>query len=285
MAAKVAAVWWMGGALGVRGNVDPVPGSSDGSAEWNAFWDPPAAAAVWGAGVPLLLVPLDATNTVPITRDLLYRFGPQAGRQLSLLAGTMWATVVTWDSERPGLPYYAWDTLTAACALAPPGSRLCSLHHGLLTAVCLQGAQQGRIVWLNASSRGSRRLERTSLSAGRQRLQEHERLSPGVPLWAAQAAAEACGCPGQQHLWSMGTGSFAGSPSSSITEDNRADDQHVARFASWGISPSIATRPGKARGGEQPAPAACVSQVAVVSAVLSADPGLFEDFVLDALNS
>jgi purine nucleosidase len=35
-AAKVARVWWMGGALRVRGNVyEP---QSDGSAEWNAFW-------------------------------------------------------------------------------------------------------------------------------------------------------------------------------------------------------------------------------------------------------
>jgi purine nucleosidase len=36
VAAKVARVWWMGGALRVPGNVyDP---QSDGSAEWNAFW-------------------------------------------------------------------------------------------------------------------------------------------------------------------------------------------------------------------------------------------------------
>lgn len=35
-AAKVARVWWMGGALQVPGNVyEP---QSDGSAEWNAFW-------------------------------------------------------------------------------------------------------------------------------------------------------------------------------------------------------------------------------------------------------
>jgi hypothetical protein len=35
-AAKVARVWWMGGALRVPGNVyEP---QSDGSAEWNAFW-------------------------------------------------------------------------------------------------------------------------------------------------------------------------------------------------------------------------------------------------------
>jgi hypothetical protein len=36
VAAKVARVWWMGGALQVPGNVyEP---QSDGSAEWNAFW-------------------------------------------------------------------------------------------------------------------------------------------------------------------------------------------------------------------------------------------------------
>jgi hypothetical protein len=266
----------MGGALGVRGNVDPQPGSSDGSAEWNAFWDPPGAAAVWGAGVPLLLVPLDATNTVPITRDLLYRFGPQAGRRLSLLAGTMWATVVTWDSERPGLPYYAWDTLTAACALAPPGSSMCTLRHGLLTAVCLQGPQQGRTVWLNQSSSSRSSSSRTGHS-----WQEHEWLPAGAPSWAADAAAEACGCSSglQRHMSAVAReDARAGSSSSSSSRAEEHANSHDRVQAPGDAGESgVRLQLGQAK-------AACVSKVSVVSAVLAADPSSFEDFVLAALN-
>jgi pyrimidine-specific ribonucleoside hydrolase len=52
----------MGGAVDVPGNVG-VP-----DAEWNLWIDVAAAAAVIGSGVPVTLVPLDATNFVPIPR-------------------------------------------------------------------------------------------------------------------------------------------------------------------------------------------------------------------------
>jgi inosine-uridine nucleoside N-ribohydrolase len=46
----------------VHGNVyEP---HTDGSAEWNAYWDPAAMGVVWGSSVPLTLVPLDGTNKV-----------------------------------------------------------------------------------------------------------------------------------------------------------------------------------------------------------------------------
>jgi len=62
VADKIKHVWWMGGALGVRGNVfEP---NTDGSAEWNAYCDPQAMGVVWNSSVPLTLVPLDGTNKV-----------------------------------------------------------------------------------------------------------------------------------------------------------------------------------------------------------------------------
>ena len=63
LVSKIKAVWWMGGALHVTGNVYPgdMPYGSrtvDGSAEWNAFWDPAALEMVWGsAGVGRIAVP------------------------------------------------------------------------------------------------------------------------------------------------------------------------------------------------------------------------------------
>jgi purine nucleosidase len=61
----------MGGALRVPGNVyvpDLPSGTApvDGTAEWNAFWDPSALGVVWGSSVPLVITPLDATNQVEV---------------------------------------------------------------------------------------------------------------------------------------------------------------------------------------------------------------------------
>lgn len=146
VARKISCVWWMGGALAVPGNVAQHPGTSDGSAEWNAFWDPPAVGVLWSSRVPLVMVPLDATNAVPVTPELLYGFGPQAQMMYSNLAGSMWASVMSWvqDSSQ-GAPYYAWDTLTAACYLAQ-GQGLCQTQLNVQTRVCVGGESRGRTV-------------------------------------------------------------------------------------------------------------------------------------------
>ena len=60
------------------------------TAEWNAFWDPEALKIVWGSSIPLVLTPLDATNTVPISAAHVYSYGPQARDfLLSNIAGRM----------------------------------------------------------------------------------------------------------------------------------------------------------------------------------------------------
>ncbi|PNW79335.1 hypothetical protein CHLRE_09g411500v5 [Chlamydomonas reinhardtii] len=144
---RIREVWWMGGAVWVGGNV-AFPGH-DGSAEWNAFWDPAAVGEVWGwPSVPLVVVPLDATNAVPVTPDLIYRFGRQSRYRYSVLAGTVWSRVVTWVYDRPDEPYYAWDTLTAACVLQPD---LCDKLYDVQSYVVVAGASQGRTVPLAPS--------------------------------------------------------------------------------------------------------------------------------------
>ena len=59
----------MGGAVEAKGNV----GNSGVNirneyAEWNIYIDPVAANIVFKSGVPLILIPLDATEDVPVTR-------------------------------------------------------------------------------------------------------------------------------------------------------------------------------------------------------------------------
>ncbi len=65
--AAVGALVIMGGAVSGRGNVTP-------AAEFNFFADPEAAAIVFRAAVPKLLVPLETTHRVSLTRDQVRRW-------------------------------------------------------------------------------------------------------------------------------------------------------------------------------------------------------------------
>ncbi|CAM9517676.1 unnamed protein product [Ascophyllum nodosum] len=75
---KIDKVLIMGGAIDVQGNVS-VKGF-DGSAEWNFFWDPAAAKRVWESDLELVLTPLDATDSVPITKDMILRPWREKGK-------------------------------------------------------------------------------------------------------------------------------------------------------------------------------------------------------------
>lgn len=116
LADRIEEVVWMGGALHVTGNVRTH--EHDGSAEWNAFWDPPAVERLWRTNVPITLVPLDATNLVPVSYDFLHRLARQRQHPLSDLAGQIWAMTV---GRIPAYDYiyFMWDTLTAGYLGAP----------------------------------------------------------------------------------------------------------------------------------------------------------------------
>jgi pyrimidine-specific ribonucleoside hydrolase len=100
----------MGGALRVPGNVER-PGGAPAVAEWNVFADPAAAAVVFRSGVPLLVVPLDATNQVPIDRSFLSALGETARGRLGVVAAQLLALGCTAESCEG---HYAWDPLAAA---------------------------------------------------------------------------------------------------------------------------------------------------------------------------
>ena len=89
---NVQKVVWMGGAVKVKGNV--AMHDHDGSAEWNAYWDPKATKALVDSGVNLLLVPLDATNDLPVSWDFLRQLAVK-NTPVSDLSGQFWASTVT----------------------------------------------------------------------------------------------------------------------------------------------------------------------------------------------
>jgi inosine-uridine nucleoside N-ribohydrolase len=138
LAAKIEEVVWMGGALHVPGNVRDY--EHDGSAEWNAYWDPPATHRLWQSQLPLTLFPLDATNHVPVTMDFLYRLAQQRRYPRSDLAGQCWAlTVGTIPTAE--YTYFMWDTLTTGYL----GAAHCMTFREARTEVIPTGPSAGRI--------------------------------------------------------------------------------------------------------------------------------------------
>lgn len=108
----------LGGAVRVSGNLGDVGlfQTNNVSAEWNVFIDPAAAKIVFISGAPIRLVPLDATQRVPIDMALFEQFKSRASTPLASFVAQVLAT----DREliRQGY-YFARDPLAAA-ALANP---------------------------------------------------------------------------------------------------------------------------------------------------------------------
>jgi pyrimidine-specific ribonucleoside hydrolase len=108
----------MGGAVRVPGNLADGGAfkTDNGTAEWNMFIDPVAAKMVFASGAPIRLVPLDATQRVPIDMALLEQMQSKGETPVARFVAQVLAT--NRDSIRQGF-YFAWDPL-AAVALANP---------------------------------------------------------------------------------------------------------------------------------------------------------------------
>lgn len=133
---RITRIVVMGGALRTAGNVDQ-PGH-DGTAEWNIYNDPAAAAAVLSAGVPMTLIPLDATNKMPVTSAFIEQVIAQRS-VASRFAADAWS--LGSEQIKAG-QYYFWDTLTAAAAIDPWTVTTEAVHVRVITS----GTSQGRIV-------------------------------------------------------------------------------------------------------------------------------------------
>jgi purine nucleosidase len=132
--AKIEKIVWMGGALNVSGNVEQSlePGQ-DGTAEWNAYWDALAAHRVWQSQIPLILCPLDLTNTVPVTSEFIRQLAKQRRYPFSDLAGQCYALVIS-------QVYYFWDVLATAYLAHPEFYELREWE----TVIVTTGKSQGR---------------------------------------------------------------------------------------------------------------------------------------------
>jgi len=98
------------GAVRVPGNVTTQPG--DPTAEWNAHADPTAVRRVLEAGFDWTLVPLDATNSAPLTPELLAELGSDHVAGPADLVFELW----TRNSYMTQGGFFLWDPLASVVA-------------------------------------------------------------------------------------------------------------------------------------------------------------------------
>lgn len=115
---------WMGGVYTPPGetglpvgNIDTgiAPGANP-NAEWNVYWDPYAAAAVLGSGIPVTMFPLNVTNEVLLTPDIIRGYFLANSAQWPIL--DLMAQMYSMVAFQNGFSF--WDTATTAY-LGNPG--------------------------------------------------------------------------------------------------------------------------------------------------------------------
>jgi pyrimidine-specific ribonucleoside hydrolase len=118
LARNIREIVIMGGAVRVPGNLNDggYLKTDNITAEWNLYVDPLAARLVFSSGARIRLVPLDATNKVPI--DL--KFLEELERRAATPLGRFVAQVLETDRKyiEQGI-YCAWDPLAAAALVEP----------------------------------------------------------------------------------------------------------------------------------------------------------------------
>ncbi|MDX1902150.1 MAG: nucleoside hydrolase [Gammaproteobacteria bacterium] len=114
---KIEKIVIMGGAVKVKGNIrDVILNTHNLYAEWNIYIDPLAAKKVFHAKVPIVLVPLDVTNTVLIDHDFYQRIQ----KNHSTPASTFVYQLL--DSNKKMLLdkiWYFWDPMAAVISVDP----------------------------------------------------------------------------------------------------------------------------------------------------------------------
>nr|WP_319569854.1 nucleoside hydrolase [uncultured Draconibacterium sp.] len=113
--AKISEIVWMGGVYITEetpaGNIDTgiAPGANP-NAEWNVYWDPEATQAVLSSGIQLKMFPLNVTNNVILSGEIIRKhFLPDSNQFPALdLAAQMYALV----AFQYGFSF--WDTAATA---------------------------------------------------------------------------------------------------------------------------------------------------------------------------
>jgi purine nucleosidase/pyrimidine-specific ribonucleoside hydrolase len=133
-------VYIMGGSIHVPGNIkSDWPAIDNSVAEWNIWVDPVAAREVFASGIPLHLIPLDATKQVVWTQSDLPGWVSSNSPE-GVLAGKLLQWMLdSWSSKG----VYIWD-LVAAVSTTDPA--LCPEVSLVVDIIVAPGPEQGRMM-------------------------------------------------------------------------------------------------------------------------------------------
>jgi pyrimidine-specific ribonucleoside hydrolase len=157
---NIAKITIMGGAVQIPGNVGPSSQIENDVAEWNIYVDPLAASLVFTSGAHLTLVPLDATNHVPLSIEFYNRL--EDDRTTSVAEFVFQVLAAQEENVRSGW-YYFWDPLAAAVVL---DEDLVSVQDLSLEVIEAEGPESG---WTKESATGA--SLGVALAADRQRFE------------------------------------------------------------------------------------------------------------------
>ncbi|XP_050240256.1 nucleoside hydrolase 3-like isoform X2 [Quercus robur] len=91
--------------------------TSNPYAEFNIFGDPFAAYQVFHSGIPITLVPLDATNTIPISENFFNRFEKnQNTYEAQYCYQSLKIARDTWFDDQFYTSYFMWDSFLSGVA-------------------------------------------------------------------------------------------------------------------------------------------------------------------------
>jgi len=115
LAQRIKGVHIMGGAVHVPGNIHAEYSAvANESAEWNLWLDYQAAAEVLASGIPLTMVPLDATDKVRVDRAYVERFDAEATAPAAKAVAQLWKS-----QSRSFGGFYIWDVVAAVALTSP----------------------------------------------------------------------------------------------------------------------------------------------------------------------
>ncbi len=114
---KIERIVISGGALGTKGNVvGEAHGYKNTCAEYNIFLDAKAAEDVLSSGIPITLVPLNATEDAPIDEAIFEKFKAE---KRNPSANFVFEVIKPYVESQKGTPVYFWDPVAAAVMTNP----------------------------------------------------------------------------------------------------------------------------------------------------------------------
>jgi inosine-uridine nucleoside N-ribohydrolase len=163
---NIKEIYIMGGAVNVEGNVgNSGVGIQNKYAEWNIYIDPTTANVVFNSGIPIILVPLDVTKDVPVTRTFYRTLEKHRDTSSAALVYDM-LTANLGFVDSGGFQF--WDSLTAAIVTDPTIAQYEQME---LTVIEAEGPESGRTKLISGSptikvavSADRERFERTLLT-------------------------------------------------------------------------------------------------------------------------